>query len=167
MHVLLKSSSNKATVRQPCGGSHTGKAFNIYRDHRALGNILSWKYFATCPIYDHSIFRLRFPVSRNTYDCLFTTTLELDAYFVQKDCTDLKGVSQYQKFCAVMRMFVTRVCVDTVDDKFVQSQITALICVQRFCGVAIKTLEAKFLRTSTKAETARFSLFSEKRGFQG
>jgi hypothetical protein len=149
------------------GGSVPGHIY-INRDREAADRRLYNDYFADNPLYNESMFRRRFRMSRSLFIHIVDAVKDHDPYFQQRaDSTGRLGLSPLQKVTAVFRMLAYGVAADATDEYVKIGESTAIQSMKRFCRAIVEIFTDQYLRTPTANDIARLLYIGKKRGFPG
>ncbi|PKU75260.1 hypothetical protein MA16_Dca024834 [Dendrobium catenatum] len=133
IHYLLTRPINCVST----GGSVTGRAY-INRDREAVDRRLYQDYFSSNPVYNETMFRRRYRMSRTLFLRVLDVVKEHDKYFQQlMDRADRLGLSSLQKVTAAFRMLAYGLPVDATDEYIRIGESTTIECVKRFCRAVV------------------------------
>ena len=123
--------------RQNSQGTSSEDRINMqyrYRD-RVSGNIrLLNDYFVENPVYDETLFRRRFRLSRSSFLRILHTLQQHNNYFVQsRNATNTIGISNEQKMTAALRMLAYGMSADSIDEYVRIGESTTIEWVKRLC----------------------------------
>ena len=123
--------------RQNSQGAGSGDRISRqYRYHdRVSGHSrLLNDYFVENPVYDETLFRRRFRLSRPLFLRILHTLQQRNQYFVQRrNAANTLGLSGEQKMTAALRMFAYGMAADSLDEYVKIGETTTIECVKRFC----------------------------------
>ncbi|XP_042058642.1 uncharacterized protein LOC121803008 isoform X1 [Salvia splendens] len=140
----------------------------INRDREGAHARLYNDYFADNPLYNETMFRRRFRMSRPLFLRIVDAVKEHDDYFVQRpDGTGRLGLSSLQKVTAVIRILAYGVPDDACDEYVKISESSAIKSLKRFCRAIIEVFSTQYLRSPTTNDIARPLYIGEQRGFPG
>ena len=105
-----------------------------YRDRVSGHSRLLNDYFVENPVYDETLFRRRFRLSRPLFLRILHTLQQHDYYFVQRrNAANIVGLSGEQKMTAALRMLAYGMSADSLDKYVRIGETTTIECVKRFC----------------------------------
>ena len=117
----------------------TGSGDRISRQYRYRDQVSghSWllnDYFVENLVYDETLFRRRFHLSRPLFLRILHTLQQHNDYFVQRrNAANTVGLSDEQKMTAALRMLAYGMFADSLDEYVRIGEITTIECVKRFC----------------------------------
>ncbi|XP_042023931.1 putative nuclease HARBI1 [Salvia splendens] len=140
----------------------------INRDREGAYARLYNDYFANNPLYNETMFRRRFRMSRPLFLRIVDAVKEHDDYFVQRPGgTGRLGLSSLQKVKAAIRILAYGVPADACDEYVKLSESSAIKSLKRFCRAIIEVFSTQYLRSPTTSDIARLLYIGEQRGFPG
>ena len=105
-----------------------------YRDRVSCHSRLLNDYFIENPVYDETLFRRRFRLSRPLFLRILHTLQQHNDYFVQRrNAANTVGLSSEQKMTAALRMLAYGMSADSIDEYVRIGESTTIKCVKRFC----------------------------------
>ena len=105
-----------------------------YRDRVSGHSLLLNDYLVENPVYDETLFRRRFHLSRPLFLRILHTLQQHDRYFVQRrNAANTVGLSGEQKMTAAFRMLAYGMSADSLDEYVIIGETTTIQCVNRFC----------------------------------
>ena len=88
-----------------------------YRDRVSGDTRLLNDYFVENPVYDETLFRRRFRLSRSLFLRIVHTLQQHNNYFVQKiNAANIIGLSDEQKMTVALRMLAYGMSADSIDE---------------------------------------------------
>ncbi|XP_073021858.1 uncharacterized protein [Primulina eburnea] len=148
-------------------GSITGHVV-INRDRLAAKQRLYNDYFFESPMYNESMFKRRFRMSRRLFLRIMESVQQHDNYFVQKvDALGRPGLSPYQKITAAMRILAYGMAADSTDEYIKIRESTAIESLKRFCRAVVEVFGDWYLRSPNAEDIERILLIGKQRGFPG
>ncbi|XP_073312269.1 protein ANTAGONIST OF LIKE HETEROCHROMATIN PROTEIN 1-like [Primulina huaijiensis] len=148
-------------------GSITGHVV-INRDRLAAELRLYNDYFSESPMYNESMFKRRFRMSRRLFLRIMESVQQHDNYFVQKvDALGRPGLSPYQKITAAMRILAYGMAADSTDEYIKIGESTAIESLKRFCRAVVEVFGDWYLRSPNVEDIERILLIGKQRGFPG
>ncbi|XP_073063962.1 uncharacterized protein [Primulina eburnea] len=111
----------------------------INRDRLAAEQRVYNDYFSESPMYNESMFKRRFRMSRRLFLRIMESVQQHDNYFVQKvDALGRPGLSPYQKITAAMRILAYGMAADSTDEYIKIGESTAIESLKRFCRAVVE-----------------------------
>ncbi|XP_073038239.1 protein ANTAGONIST OF LIKE HETEROCHROMATIN PROTEIN 1-like [Primulina eburnea] len=148
-------------------GSITGHVV-INRDRLAAEQRLYNDYFSESPMYNESMFKRRFRMSRQLFLRIMESVQQHDNYSVQKvDALGRPGLSPYQKITAAMRILAYGMAADSTDEYIKIGESTAIESLKRFCRAVVEVFGDWYLRSPNAEDIERILLIGKQRGFPG
>ena len=139
-----------------------------YRDRVNDNTRLLNDYFVENPVYDETLFRRRFPLSRSLFIRILHTLQQHNNYFVQRrNAANTIGLFGEQKMTAALRMLAYGMYVDTIDGYVRIGKSTTIECVKRFCQGVVEIFGLEYLRSANAADISRLLHKANQRGFPG
>ena len=139
-----------------------------YRDRVSGHSRLLNDYFVENPVYDKTLFRRRFRLSRPMFLRILHTLQQRNQYFVQRrNAANTLGLSGEQKMTAALRMLAYGMSADSLDEYVRIGETTTIECVKRFCQGVVEIFGPEYLRSSNAADISRLLRKSNQRGFLG
>ncbi|XP_047314080.1 putative nuclease HARBI1 [Impatiens glandulifera] len=149
------------------GGSVPGHIV-INRDREAADRRLYNDYFSDNPLYNDTMFRRRYRMSRSLFLRIVDTVKDHDGYFQQRsDNIGRLGLSPIQKITSVFRMLAYGVPADATDEYIKIGESTAIESMKRFCRAVVEIFGERYLRRPTTNDISRLLYVGKKRGFPG
>ncbi|EHS63279.1 uncharacterized protein PGTG_21495 [Puccinia graminis f. sp. tritici CRL 75-36-700-3] len=132
------------------GGSKPGKKPNKPRNFEASYQRLLEHYFSDSPLYDATLFRRRFRMSKPIFLKITEEVKNYDSYFTQKpDALGKMGLHPLVKVTAALRMLAYGAAGDCNDEYLQLSETTSLQCMDRFCNAIVDIYGSQYLRAPT------------------
>ena len=123
--------------RQNSQGADSGDRISRqyrYRDRVSGHSRLLNDYFVENPVYDETLFRRRFRLSRPLFLRILHTLQQRNQYFMQRrNAANTLGLSGEQKMTAALRMLAYGMAADSLDEYVRIGETTTIECVKRFC----------------------------------
>ena len=139
-----------------------------YRDRVSGHSRLLNDYFAENPVYEETLFRRRFRLSRPLFLRILHTLQQHDHYFVQRrNAANTVGLSGEQKMTAALRMLAYGMSADSLDEYVRIGETTIIQCVKRFCQGVVQIFGHEYLRSPNAADISRLLRKANQRGFPG
>lgn len=140
----------------------------INRDRATADQRLYNDYFSSSPVYNETMFKRRFRMSRRLFSRILEAVQAHDTYFVQKpNASGQLGLSPHQKITAAMRILAYGVAADATDEYIKIGESTSIESVKRFCRAVVELFGDWYLRSPNTEDIARLLHIGEKRGFPG
>lgn len=125
-------------------------------------------YFSPNCMYSDSMFRRRFRMRRELFFRIQKDIESANSYFTQRpDATGRLGIHSLQKMTVALRMLAYGVSADSLDEKFLVAESTAIESLKMFCKTIIQLYATQYLREPTNNDIARLFEEGEERGFPG
>ena len=137
-----------------------------YRDRVSGHSRLLKDYFVENSVYDETLFRRRFRLSRPLFLRILHTLQQHNHYFVQRiNAANTVGLSGEQKMTVALRMLAYSMSVDSLDEYFRIGETTTIECVKRFCQGVVEIFGPEYLRSLNAANISRLLRKANQRGF--
>ena len=139
----------------------TGSGDRINRQYRYCDRVsghsrLLNDYFVENPIYDETLFRRRFRLSRPLFLRILHTLQQHNDYFVQRrNVANTVGLSGEQKMTAALRMLAYGMSADSIDEYVRIGESTTIECVKRFCQGVVEIFGSEYLRSPNATDISR------------
>ena len=157
--------------RQNSQGAGSGDRISRqYRYHdRVSGHSrLLNDYFVENPVYDKTLFRKRFRLSRPLFLRILHTLQQRNRYFVQRrNAANTLGLSGEQKMTAALRMLAYGMAADSLDEYVRIGETTTIECVKRFCQGVVEIFGPEYLRSQNAADISKLLRKANQRDFLG
>ena len=157
--------------RQNLQGTGSGNRISRqyrYRDRVSGHSRLLNDYFVENPVYDETLFRRRFRLSRPLFLRILHTLQQHDHYFVQRrNVANTVGLSGEQKMTVALRMLAYGMSADSLDEYVRIGETTTIQCVKRFCQGVVQIFGPEYLRSPNDADISRLLRKVNQRGFPG
>ena len=122
-------------------------------------------YFVENPVYDETLIRRRFRLSRSLFLRILHTLQHRNHYFVQRrNATNTVGLSGEQKMMAALRMLTYGMSTDSLDEYVRIGETTTIECVKRFCQGVVEIFGSEYLRSPNAADISRLLRKANQRG---
>ena len=139
-----------------------------HRDRVSGHSRLLNDYFVENPVYDETLFRRRFRLSRPLFLRILHTLQQRNQYFVQRrNAANTLGLSGEQKMTAALRMLAYGMAADSLDEYVRIGETTTIECVKRFCQGVGEIFGPEYLRSPNAADISRLLWKANQRGFPG
>ena len=139
-----------------------------YRDRVSGNSRLLNDYFVENPVYDETLFRRRFRLSRPLFLRILRTLQQHNNYFVQRrNAANTLGLSGEQKMTAALRMLAYGMSTDSIDEYVRIGESTTIECVKRFCQGVVDIFGSEYLRSPNATDIIRLLRKANQRGFPG
>ena len=139
-----------------------------YRDQVSGHSRLLNDYFVENPVYDETLFRRRFRLSRPLFLRILHTIQQYDHYFVQRrNAANTVGLSGEQKMTVALRMLAYSMSADSLDEYVRIGETTTIECVKRFCQKVIEIFGPEYFRSPNAADISKLLWKANQRGFPG
>ena len=139
-----------------------------YRDRVSGNSRLLNDYFVENPVYDETLFRKRFRLSRPLFLRILRTLQQHNNYFVQRrNAANTLGLSGEQKMTAALRMLAYGMSADSIDEYVRIGESTTIECVKRFCQGVVDIFGPEYLRSPNATDIIRLLRKANQRGFPG
>ena len=139
-----------------------------YRDRVSGHSRMLNDYFVENPVYDETLFRRRFRLSRPLLLRILHTLQQHNHYFVQRRNTaNTIGSSGEQKMTAALRMLAYGMSADSLDEYVRIGETTTIECVKRLCQGVVEIFGPEYLRSPNTADISRLLQKTNQRGFLG
>ena len=139
-----------------------------YRDRVSGNSRLLNDYFVENPVYDETLFRRRFRLSRPLFLRILRTLQQHNNYFVQRrNAANTLGLSGEQKMTAALRMLAYGMSADSIDEYVRIGESTTIECVKRFCQGVVDIFGPEYLRSPNATGIIRLLRKANQRGFPG
>ena len=123
--------------RQNSQGTGSGDRISrqyLYRDRVSGNTRLLNDYFVENPVYDETLFRRRFRLSRPLFLQILHTLQQHNNYFVQRrNAANTIGLFDQQKMTVTLHMLAYGMSADSIDEYVIIGESTTIECVKRFC----------------------------------
>ncbi|XP_047335771.1 uncharacterized protein LOC124939333 [Impatiens glandulifera] len=120
------------------------------------------------PVYNETMFRRRYRMSRSLFIRIVDAVKDHDRYFQQRwDNTGKLGLSPIQKITAAFRMLAYGVPADATNEYIRIGESTAIESMKRFCRAMVEIFSEQYLRRPTSNDISRLLYVGQKRGFPG
>ena len=137
-----------------------------YRDRVSGHSRLLNDYFVENPVYDETLFRRRFRLSRPLFLRILHTLQQRNQYFVQRrNAANTLGLSGEQKMTAALRMLAYGMYANSLDEYVRIGETTTIECVKRFCQGVVEIFEPEYLRSLNAPDISRLIRKANQRGF--
>ena len=157
--------------RQNSQGTGSGDRINRqyrYRDRVSRNTRLLNDYFIENPIYDETLFRRCFRLSRPLFLRILHTLQQHNNYFVQRrNVSNTIGLSDEQKMTVALRMLAYGMSADLIDEYVRIGESITIECVKRFCQGVVEIFGPEYLRSPNTADIFRMLRKANQRGFPG
>ena len=139
-----------------------------YRDRVSGHSRLLNDYFVENPVYDETLFRRCFCLSRLLFLRILHTLQQHDHYFVQRrNAANTVGLSGEQKMTAALRMLAYGMSAASLDEYVRIGETTTIQCVKRFCQGVVQIFGLEYLRSPNAADISRLLRKANQLGFPG
>ena len=139
-----------------------------YRDRVSGNSRLLNDYFVENPVYDETLFRRRFRLSRPLFLRILRTLHQHNNYFVQRrNAANTLGLSGEQKMTAALRMLAYGISADSINEYVRIGESTTIECVKRFCQGVVDIFGPEYLRSPNATDIIRLLRKANQRGFPG
>ena len=139
-----------------------------YRDRVSGNSRLLNDYFVENPVYDETLFRRRFRLSRPLFLRILRTLQQYNNYFVQRrNVANTIGLSGEQKMTVALRMLAYGMSADSIDEYVRIGESTTIECVKRFCQGVVEIFGPEYLRSPNATDIIRLLHKANQRGFPG
>ena len=137
-----------------------------YRDRVSDHSRLLKDYFVENLVYDETLFRRRFPLSRPLFLRILHTLQQHNHYFVQRrNAANTVGLSGEQKMTIALRMLAYSMSVDSLDEYVRIGETITTECVKRFCQGVVEIFGPEYLKSPNAADISRLLRKANQRGF--
>ena len=157
--------------RQNSQGTSSGDRISRqyrYRDRVSGHSRMLNDYFVENPVYDETLFRRRFRLSRPLFLRILLTLQQHNDYFVlRRNAANTVGLSGEQKMTAALRMLAYGMSTDSLDEYVRIGETTTIECVKRFCQGVVEIFGPEYLRSPNTANIFRLLRKANQRGFPG
>ncbi|KAF0691618.1 Aste57867_17188 [Aphanomyces stellatus] len=132
------------------GGSRPGKQANVDRRRGLFGSQLCQDYWGPTPVYSADMFRRNFHMPIGLFDELVVSVTAHDDYFAQKSyAAGSIGFTPLQKIAKAVRILISGVSSQELDDKYRISKSTAMESLKRFCSAMRSSMVNQLCATPT------------------
>ncbi|XP_075499128.1 uncharacterized protein LOC142537502 [Primulina tabacum] len=140
----------------------------INRDRLSVDQRLYNDYFSESPMYNESMFKRRFQMSRRLFLRIMESVQNYDNYFIKKiDALGRPGLSPYQKMTAAMRILAYGLAADSKDEYIKIGKSTAIKSLKRFCRAMVEVFGDWYLWSPNAEDIERILYIGKQRGFPG
>ena len=139
-----------------------------YRDRVSGHSRLLNDYFVKNPVYDETLFRRRFRLSRPLFLRILHTLQQRNQYFVQiRNAANTVGLSGEQKMTVALCMLAYGMSANSLDEYVRIGETTTIECVKRFCQGVVEIFEPEYLKSPNAADISRLLRKANQHGFPG
>ena len=139
-----------------------------YRDRVSGHSRLLNDYFVENPVYDETLFRRRFCLSRPLFLRILHTLQQRNQYFVQRrNAANTLGLSDEQKMTAALCMLAYSMSADSLDEYVRIGETTTIEYVKRLFHGVVEIFGPEYLRSPNAADISRLLQKANQRGFPG
>ncbi|XP_024171573.1 uncharacterized protein LOC112177510 [Rosa chinensis] len=125
-------------------------------------------YFVERPVFSEEIFRTRYWMSHNVFNCISSEICRYDSYFVQKSVAAGKvRLLPQQKLTCSLRMLSYGAGADQCAEYCRMVKSTSIEALKRFSRGIVNLYSAEYLRAPNPADLRRLLSKAERRGFLG
>ena len=137
-----------------------------YRDRVSGRSRLLNDYFVENPVYDETLFRRRFHLSRPLFLRILHTLQQHNDYFVQRrNAANTVGLSDEQKMTVALRMLAYGMSADSIDEYVIIGESTTIECVKRFCQGVVEIFGPEYLKSPNAVDISRLLRKANQCGF--
>ncbi|KAE8905145.1 hypothetical protein PF005_g11954 [Phytophthora fragariae] len=145
--AILRANPTGLVMESHPGGSRPGRAPYKKRDPAGRHLRLLEQYFGPDPVYNERDFLNRFRMRQSLFQRVLEGVVETDSYFeLRADATGKMGISSLLKVTAALRQLAYASAADSIDENLELSDITAILCLKRFCLAVIERFGRDYLR---------------------
>ncbi|XP_073045580.1 uncharacterized protein [Primulina eburnea] len=119
-------------------------------------------------MYNESMFKRRFLMSRRLFLRIMESVQQHDNYFVQKvNALGRPRLYPYQKITAAIRIIAYGMASDSMDEYIKIGESDAIESLKRFSWAMVEVFGDRYLRSPNDEDIERILLIGKQRGFQG
>lgn len=164
--IAEKNQQISLLLQRGRGGSKKGRKIIMRNFEQAFDQVVK-HYFAPRPLYNASLFRRRFRVSRSVFDKVYETCLKHPTFHHRQNAAGRWGIHPLVKVTAVFRQLAYGSCSDELDEHFQISETSMDEAKEAFCDVVIENFEHCYLPPMSTMLARRIIQQNEQFGWPG